>query len=192
MIHEVEIKRKEKLGSGQFHNVYNFEKFKDKVIRTRYGDIILTPNGMKRIDTDKLDLEEIKIFQQYPDLFVKVFKVTERYAVLEKLDVSNIEKESLILARGIYRYISNFGDEGFNFRIDPEISDPQDMMVSNVLYIMNHNPKFVKAVREHCDKAIFDRWYRLIEGLIKINKFFDVHNYNIGYDKQMKLKMFDT
>lgn len=197
---EIQVRRKEKLGAGSQHNVYNFEKFQDKIIKTRFGNLIVNPQGnWERISTDKLDLDEMKVFQENPDLFAKVFKVTERYAVIEKLDTDSILKDiNDKVAEAIVK----------TFIMDPELAKistnkkpaeltSQDFDGIGMLNAYRNSKAFIKGVLKYTSDQDF-----VIQLLQLINKAYntitspgkrtvDIHEKNVGYDKQGKVKLLD-
>jgi len=200
MIHELDIKKKSQLGKGTQHTVFPYEKFADKVIKTRWGDLDVAKKHSFLVNHEPMNVEELEIFQRYPNLFVKVYKISKNYAVLEKLDTKNFQSDSHKIALGIFQYIVDMGGIiSVPYTIDTNISDSTDidptffiwMAIRKYLDSMLHN------ISSYCP-PYFKQWINFLKELEKIElpkdyryNTLDVHDRNFGYNKQGEIRMLD-
>ena len=70
-----EITLKEPIGQGSEHVIYPYSKDPNKIIKTFDPD-----------ERESINKDQITTFQNHPDIFPIVYKVTDKYAVLEKLN----------------------------------------------------------------------------------------------------------
>ena len=193
---EINIRRKEPMGSGTVHNVYDFERFKDKVIKTKYGDLKFINGEMKRVNTNKLDQREMEVFADNPDLFAKVYKVTERYAVLERLDTKNIlnDIQTKVAPAIVKTFIQNPELAAEWTSKKPEELTSQDFDGAGMLNAFRNHKEFVRGVLRNTPDKEF-----VIDLLKLINKAYntihkhviDIHENNLGYDKEGNIKLLD-
>ena len=83
-----EITLKEPIGQGSEHIIYPYSKDPNKVIKTFDSD-----------ETESINKNQITTFQNHPDIFPIVYKVTDKYAVLEKLNTKKAIDELEKLAQ---------------------------------------------------------------------------------------------
>ena len=193
---EISIRRKEPIGSGTVHKVYDFEKFGDKIIKTKYGDIEFTNGRLERINTNKIDQREIETFINNPDLFAKVYKVTERYAVIEKLDTKTFlnDVQEKVAPAVVRTFIQKPELAAEWTSKKPEELTSQDFDGAGMLNAFRNHKEFIKGVLKNTpDRSL------VIELLKLINKSYnnihkhviDIHENNIGYDKEGNMKLLD-
>lgn len=197
-MNELEIKPKAQLGRGVFHQAFPFHKFDDKVIKTRMGDLKLFQGQPELINKHKMDLEEMKIFQQYPQFFAKVYKLTERYAVIEKLDTKEYKLEARKIADGIFKLacMPKVAAVILPYHIDPDLSDPDDIQVSSIIYTLLIRPDVdyrAKTLEAYCSGTRFKELYEFISDVNKTfkDKVIDFHDGNLGINKQGKFRLLD-
>jgi len=193
---EISIRRKEPMGSGTVHNVYNFEKFKDKIIKTKFGDTVLQNGELKRINSNKLDQREMQIFQNNPDLFAKVFKYTERYAVIERLNTNDFlrDVQEKVAPAIVKTFIQNpeLASEWTSKK--PEELTSQDFDGAGMLNAFRNHKQFVRGVLKNTpDREFVIKLLKLINNAYNtIHKHtVDIHENNLGYDKEGNIKLLD-
>ncbi len=193
---EINIRKKEPIGSGTVHNVYDFEKFKDKIIKTKYGDTVFQNGELKRINTNTLNQNEMKIFQNNPDLFAKVYKVTERYAIIERLDtkkmLSDIQEK---VAPAILKTFIEHPNMAKEWTSKPPTEmTSQDFDGAGMLNAFRNHNLFIKNVLKNTsDKEFVLKLIRLITlAYEQIHRHvIDIHENNLGYDKEGNIKLLD-
>jgi len=193
---EISIRRKEPIGSGTVHNVYDFEKFKDKIIKTKYGDMRIVNGQLQRINSNKIDQKEIETFINNPNLFAKVYKVTERYAVIEKLDTKSFlnDVQEKVAPAVVKTFIQNPELSAEWTSKKPEELTSQDFDGAGMLNAFRNHKEFIKGVLKNTPDRDF-----VIELLKLINTAYneipkhvvDIHENNIGYDKEGNMKLLD-
>ena len=178
ILKEINIQQKDQLGSGQRSSVYPYNKDPEKIIKT-VSDYE---------DDNEFDLEQIKIFQKHPDIFPLVYKVTDKYAILEKLNVGKAYDEMVSLELQVQKtnnVLSKFmQDEKYEY---------DDL--AGVLY------NFLKEYPESELNSLYSKikdsnklktWVSLIKKAINlINNDLDIHGEQFGYSKDDKLKLLD-
>ena len=122
-----------------------------------------------------------QIFQKYPDLFPKVYDVHYEWVVLEKLDSerARIELEDIatILDRGVSYLINNYKQyTGRN--------------------VWNNETQIQAFERLKPYADVIDRVRKSLtrsdlKKLTRMDKMFDIHEENWGYDSQGVLKLLD-
>lgn len=193
---EISIRRKEPMGTGTAHNVWNFEKFKDKVIKTKFGDIKVVNGELKRVNTNKLDQNEMQIFQNNPEIFARVYKVTERYAVIERLDTKNFlnDVQKKVAPAVVKTFVQNpeFAAEWTSKK--PEELTSQDFDGAGMLNAFRNHKEFIRGVLKNTpDREFVIKLLKLINNAYnEIPKHIvDIHENNLGYDKEGNIKLLD-
>ena len=149
-INEVKITHKDIYKKGSYNTVYPFLLDDDKVIKI-----------------GKDAVEHAKIFLEFPQYCPKVFKLSDNYVILEKL---NTEKATYDIEEFIDKdrgYIHNWG---LNIFVN-------DIKFNNLLNLIT---------TEYGKKLLL----RIREIVININMT-DIHSRNFGYDKYNILKALD-
>lgn len=198
-MNELEVKPKSKLGSGMYHSAFPFHKFQDKIIKTRSGPII-TFKGDKKIMAKgpNLDMSEFEIFQQYPQFFAKVYKLTERYVVIEKLDTDSFLEDCEVVNKKIFNLcVSNpkLANSILPVTIDPIISDSSDLSTTDIIYtfvFINDGKSKAQQLSKYCQGTIYDDIVKFLFDLHEtLKKPVDIHNGNFGYNKQKEIRLLD-
>ncbi len=122
-----------------------------------------------------------QIFQKYPDLFPKVYDVHSEWVVLEKLDSERARMElediATILDRGVSYLINNYKQyTGRN--------------------VWNNQTQIQAFERLKPYADVIDRVRKRLtrtdlKKLTRMDKMFDIHEQNWGYDSQGVLKLLD-
>lgn len=193
---EINIRRKEPLGSGTVHTVYNFEKFKDKVIKTKYGDLEYTNGKLERVNTNKLDQNEMQTFVNNPEIFAKVYKYTDRYAIIEKLDTQNLlnDVQEKVAPAIVKTFIQNpeLASEWTSKK--PIEMTSQDFDGAGMLNAFRNHKQFVKGVLKNTpDREFVIKLLKLINNAYNEipRHVVDIHENNLGYDKEGNIKLLD-
>lgn len=196
---ELVIRKKEPLGSGIEHTAFPFDAFKDKIIKTKSGNVEIGKNG-KPIYTSK-DLKsrmnpfEIKTFQDHPSLFAKVYKATDRYAIIEKLNTKDINEDLEYLTYDMIRFfIANpFVGERYTLKNIEEL-EPTDFNILAELYGHKKDKTLYEGILKYAsDKTFAMKLFKFIQTVSSTNlgKKADMHDGNIGYDKEKNIKLLD-
>jgi len=82
ILKEISISGKEPIGQGSEHIIYPYFKDPNKVIKT-----------FDPYEGESINKDQITTFQKHPDIFPIVYKVTDKYAVLEKLNTEKAINE---------------------------------------------------------------------------------------------------
>jgi len=191
-----ELKLKSPIGQGKDHVIYDYEGDPTKVVKVAWGD----KKGGSRFSPDAeigqidLDPSHIGTFKSNPDLFAKVHKVTNKYAIIDKLDTNSIDSEQVEL----YNLLEPL------FGILEDLDHMNENNAINRLYWLMSNRKGFKEnlMRELITSGIFfsspllQKYIDFLQGIIssslgRSNKNLDVSSVNIGYDSEGLLKMLD-
>lgn len=195
-IHELNIQPKKPLGQGTEHTAFPYEKFQDKVIKTRNGNVEVKGNKFVKTNNSNLNQEEIQTFKDNPDLFAHVYKSTDRYAILEKLNTHDIRKDLDELTEGMIKFfIRNPNISAFFTPKDPTTLETDDFNVSADIMINRNDKEFLKGVLKNTkNKDFFRKLLTFIKTVYSRNlpkKSIDIHDGNLGYDKQGNIKLLD-
>lgn len=166
-----EIKNKDIIGKGAHGNVYNINSKPNQVVKKlRSGDI-------------EDELKYYKLFNQFPDLFVHIYKLTSTYVIMEKVDM-NIGQGKVL------DFIEKIGSKWID---EDPLTEIYQSIRKNDLKEFNFILEKAKELNENEVYLTLKEWFNY---LIKLNKqfseFLDVHVGNIGKDKNNKLKIFDV
>lgn len=210
LLKELTTRPKPKLGGGEQGTVYPLGK--NKIIKKSnwYDD------GLS-----KQELRDYKIFNQHPDVFPHIYKITKHYVIMDKLDTSLEEFKDINLPKFMAKngwWESEFPPEHswvFNSKTglydyeykdkEPKINDEDVIdydpftqvyrdLRDNNLRAFNH---VLQKAKEQGKTKIYNALKEALDLCIKINKVFkgqfkDVHKNNIGRDSSGKLKIFDV
>lgn len=202
-MNELNIQPKTPIGKGSYHVAFNFEHFKDKVIKTKRGNFKIGPdNKLSPVKNqgENLDIDEIETFIDNPDIFAKVYKYTDRYAIIEKLDTENFKRDlNNKIADAIVKAFINNPKLSSEFTLKkPRDLTAQDFDASVTLTIgFNNHPELIPLVlkfssdRQFTSKFI--KFLRIIERRADEQNWtsIDIHENNIGYDKEGNFKLLD-
>jgi hypothetical protein len=175
-MNEVSINKKPVLGVGAFHNVYDLYG-KDRVIKVPRGNV-----GLDELKSGG-DGAWFNIFKSNPKFFPMVYKVTNKYVILEKLDVNRVKSDLKLIEDDIYVYFSDLIDDGYQ--------------ITNILYglLFSSDKKDRKMLKTVIDissnKVILRKYLDLLKNVGKIIKNPDINDGNFGYDRSGNLKMLD-
>ena len=183
---EMDIKKKDFLGKGSFHKVYPLKYDSNKVIKvptTEYSKSEFDVSGSG---------SWFNIFMKYPKYFPIIYKVTNNYIILEKMYISKVKEDLVIM-------------EDELVMLFPEIADKIEMDgygVTEVLYeyiqksvngdkISDDKLKEIKRLVKN--KKIFNKYIDLMVSIAKLRlrTFIDVNDDNFGYNNNGVLKMLD-
>lgn len=159
------------IDKGTYHKIYPMLNNYDKVIKTVSN-------------SHKIDTKWVDTFIKYPDMFPIIYKSTDNYVILERLDTDKVKNELKIMEDDIlinYPLLSDDIDDGYN--------------ISVLLYnfILNDKKQLIHLLSRIKNKLLFTIWTNYLQKLIKLNirKFIDINDNNFGYDKKGNLKMLD-
>ena len=176
---EIQIQPKKIIGHGEQGNVYNVGS--NKVVkRSTYRDGF-TPD----------EIEIYNLFNQYPDIFPHIYKLTKNYVVMDKLDSPGKPLGD----------VYNFLDD-----IDPLSGGSmpwreEDFLQKIYRSLYNNNLEIFNSILQKAKKLnrmdIYDTLKKCLDFCIKLkelfqNKRIDVHLGNVGVDNDGKIKIFDA
>jgi hypothetical protein len=210
LLKELTTRPKPELGRGEQGTVYPLGK--NKIIKKSnwYDD------GMS-----KQELRDYKIFNQHPDVFPHIYKITKHYVIMDKLNTSLEEFKDINLRKFIakngwwesenppahgWTFNSKTGLYDYKYEDEEPYIDDEDVIYNdpftqvyrdlrdNNLRAFNH--VFQKA-KEQGETKIYNALKEALDLCVRINKAFkgqfkDVHMNNIGRDSSGKLKIFDV
>ena len=185
---ELNIQKKTQLGAGNSveGETYDIKSHSDKVVK-----VYINSNYNEKKD-------QYELMSKYPEFFVKIYKFTPKYVVMEKV------KTPIPEVKELQNFINN--EVGIKW---VKGGDPTSNMYSHDIIggINKELKKDKNAVYTHIlKKAKQLKKTDLVLQLTKIYNFFnnlyktlpklksydlDIHNDNIGLDKQKNLKLFD-
>ncbi len=192
LLKEISVSVKKPIGQGSQHIVYPHSKDPNKVIKT------FDPDEGEFINTKHID-----IFQKHPNIFPKVYKATDKYAVLEKLDIdqaitelekleaeffnlkwrSNKKRKHSILLDDIMEN-DNLEDNDFIYKLYYLIKNNPSSVLKpelNTLYSLTQNSNLLK------------KWIDFLTQIISTfnKKDLDIHAEQFGYDSKGNIKLLD-
>jgi hypothetical protein len=175
-IDEVKVVPKKKIGSGMEHDVYP---------STNQDVVIKTPSSRFGKTLPKIRMSWVYLFQQHPDIFPKVIKVSEKYVVLEKLDTNKAMSEYLTLD-GLLKEDRELwdGDFAYTLFLIHKESDEDKLAAIDQHFEMLGNKPF----------QLYSKWRNLILNFLDImphDYYSDLHVGQFGYSKDGTLKILD-
>ena len=172
-----EISNKPLFGSGDYHEVYRFNKY---------------PNRLFKIGTKKVVAQWVGIFKSNPMYFPKVYRVFE-YKKDPLYSVVEIEMLDTKKASDEFTKLNDYLESKF------DILDCNDNLITFDNF--HENPcftKFMDFVEENNPELteLFIKWAEFLQEvtpIVESNKkgFLDLHARNVAYDNQGNLKMID-
>lgn len=171
-IQELNIINKQKIGGGMEHDVYP----------SMNPDLVYkVPKGV----LPKIRMSWVNLFQEHPDIFPKVKKISEKYVVLEKLDTN--------------KAISEYTTLDSLLKEDDELHD-SDFAYTFFNIYKDHDNDRLEAIDEHFENMghdvfnLYVKWRNLILKFLDImpyDYYYDLHIGQFGYSKDGTLKILD-
>jgi len=181
ILKEVSVDKKERMGRGSFHDVYPLKYDSSKVIKV--------PRGVSDYAKDVYRVGDsnawFNIFKKYPQYFPEIYKITDKYVIIEKLDTERVERDLSLLEDDLYPYFSDDIDNGYHItEILYDLISAGNDLKTKQLNLLVEKSKNRDIMKRYIDLL------RSIEGE-KIRGFIDVNDGNFGYNKEGNLKMLD-
>lgn len=179
-MNELNINKKDNLNRGFDHVVFPFKGDDTKVIKTAYdrdanGKLILAP----------VDLDFWEQFMNNSSVCAKIFKISDKYVVMEKLNTDKVEKDEKVLANQLKSILPT----SYTWLHNPEhiITHLYDMVHDN-------NIALIRQIESLLPQRGLFRGY--ISFFIKVDNVFgneklDIHGGQVGYDSKGNLKLLD-
>ena len=185
---ELDIQKKTQLGVGDSAEgeTYNLKSHPDKVVK-----VYINSNYDEKKD-------QYKLMSKYPDFFVKIYKFTPKYVVMEKV------KTPIPEIKNLQDFVNNEvgikqvkgGDPVVNRYSYDVIAGINQELKKNKNTIYTHILKKAKQLKR-TDLVLqltkihdfFDKLYKTLPELKTYD--LDIHNNNTGLDKQGNIKLFD-
>ena len=187
-----EITLKEPIGQGSEHVIYPYSKDPNKIIKTFDPD-----------ERESINKDQITTFQNHPDIFPIVYKVTDKYAVLEKLNTKKAIDELEKLETEFFNL--KWRDEKkrkYSILLDDLMEDDnlEDYDFIGLLYHLFQNTSSSSLKKElntllslTSNPDLLKKW---IDFLIKLPSIIgktelDIHAEQFGYDSEENIKLLD-
>lgn len=174
---EINVEKKDELGSGAFHKVYPSK---------------INPNIVYKISQDRVVDRWYEVFKEFPELFPKVYKrgktrvnvpanksLVVSYVMVERLDTVRAkiewgEIDDFIKSNGLGSSFESFIVDFENSRDDIEL-----------IYVMMRD----QGLRDLAET--YERYITLIDQIYEVFPSADLHGQQFGYDKNGELKCLD-
>ena len=190
-IHEIVTTKKEKIGSGKDHVVYDYKADPTKIIKSAWG----VDKGQYKYGAESnrhlvdMNSDHIEIFLKYPNLFPKVYRHNNRYAIIEKLDTSKVFQDQ----KDLYNQLIQYDDVFKNVVENDFISG----LYYTVTKVSGFLPKVVRKMRKAGeDLTLLEKYvtlFKKVKNTVGRSSYYglDVTAYNLGYDNEGNLKLLD-
>jgi hypothetical protein len=184
---EEEIRQKGELGMGRDHIVYPFEKDPSKVIKIAY-----VGEWGKPVGSGVLKASHIEKMLDYPDIFPKVYKHNDRYAIIEKLNTDEIENDDEILYDVVSKYDLSLFNSSSTLSAIEEVfwRGAKNRELLHKLRELVINDKDLEPYERTLTIDYIDLFLKIIEQIPNASGL-DIHSGNIGYDFSGNLKLLD-
>ena len=187
-----ELKQKQKIGYGKDHVVYDMLSDPSKVIKIAWGSDGNKYDPNSKLKQIELDPTHIEVFKKYPDLFAKVYKHNDRYAIIEKLNTKSIISDQT----EIFNILSKLDIEDLDYFDEHNtigrlfwLSKNRKGFFNNLLIEIIKNDLYSKSPKLELYINFINRILK--SKLNKEKSNLDVIANNIGYDKEGRLKLLD-
>jgi hypothetical protein len=181
-----EITFKTPIGQGSEHIIYPHSKDPNKVIKT---------------SSQSVNKNQITTFQKHPDIFPIVYKITDKYAVLEKLDVNQVitELEKLEVEFFNLKWHSD-KKRKYSILLDDlmENNDDNYDFIGLLYYLLQNNPSSLKSELNTLysltqNPELLKKWIDFLLQIISIfgKKDLDIHAEQFGYTPKGQIKLLD-
>ena len=179
ILKEIQIQPKKKIGYGDQGNVYNVGKNK----------VVKKSTNSKGFSQDEIEI--YNLFNQHPNIFPHIYKLTKDYVVIDKLDSPG---DSL---GDIYDFLDDIDPSSGNsmpWREEDFLQNIYKSLYNNNLETFN---QILQKAKELNRMDIYDTLKKCLDFCIKLkelfqNKRIDVHLGNVGIDNDGKIKIFDA
>ena len=187
-----EITFKTPIGQGSEHIIYPYSKDPNKIIKTFDPD-----------ETESINKDQITTFQKHPDIFPIIYKVTDKYAVLEKLNTEKAIDELEKLQTEFFNL--KWRDEKkrkYSILLDELMEDDnlEDYDFIGLLYHLFQNTSSSSLKKELTTLLSLtsnpDILKKYIDFLTKVTSKInqtelDIHSEQFGYDSKENIKLLD-
>ena len=182
LLKEIQTRPKTRIGTGMQGDVYGVGK--DKVVK-------------KTSNTDGFDEGEIRdynLFNEHPDIFPRIYKLTKHYVVMDKLDSPG---KPIMNA---YNFLDDVNPLSPKY-LDSMPWREEDFLQKIYRSLYNNNLEIFNSILQKAKKLnrmdIYDTLKKCLDFCIKLkelfqNKRIDVHLGNVGVDNDGKIKIFDA
>lgn len=186
-----DLRLKEPIGMGKDHQVFDYEADPTKVIKVAWG----AKDGENRFDPNaekiqtNLDPNHIRIFTKYPNIFPKVFKATDRYAIIEKLNPAPVLDDE----KKIFQQLSKYNFSTLRYMKEYDAVSSLYWNITNRSGFLISMLKKLTSAGE--DLTILNKYLTLFKQINSTLKRavgnVDVGTNNMGYDQQGNVKLLD-
>ena len=172
---EVLDRNNQEIKNTLINNKWKIGSYLDSGSKGSVYNIEGQPDKVIKIFDEKLqdNIDKAKYMIEFNEVSVKVFDYSDYFIVTEKLNIKKIEKE--------YNLITKY--------LDIPWYDLQDD------YFNNHMRKLKTLINIPNIKNIILKWYNFFMDLYEMSDIsafdLDIHDGNVGYDKNNNIKLFD-
>jgi hypothetical protein len=179
ILKEIQIQSKKKIGYGDQGNVYNVGNNK----------VVKRSTNQEGFSQDEIEI--YNLFNQHPNIFPHIYKLTKDYVVMDKLDSPG---DSL---GDIYNFLDDIDPSSGNsmpWREEDFLQNIYKSLYNNNLETFN---QILQKAKELNRMDIYNTLKKCLDFCIKLkelfqNKRIDVHLGNVGIDNDGKIKIFDA
>lgn len=198
------------LGKGIDHNVYdsNFSKNFLEKMKLENKDFVIKTGGILSVFT------YAKQFEEFPDIFPKVYKIGRKYLNDNKKAYMVIERVDANKFINLFNKLVNFIMDKNEFSEDELLSNEYDLR--NILFytqdfddgetsdvVKEKRDLIIRALKSYGDSELYNFYVELTQLIKKLeflaaeNKIktdvgiLDLHQGNFGFDKNGKIKCID-
>jgi hypothetical protein len=185
---ELDIQKKTQLGAGNNAEgeTYDLKSHPDKVVK-----VYINSNYNEKKD-------QYELMSKYPEFFVKIYKFTPKYVVMEKVKtpipgVKELQKftnneASIERVRGGDPIVNRYSYDVVG-GINQELKKDKNTIYTYILKEAKQLGKTDLVLQLTKIHDFFDKLYKTLPELKTYD--LDIHDDNIGLDKQGNLKLFD-
>lgn len=196
-MNELDVKYKKPIGAGSEHSIFPYKKFQDKIIKTYYGAINFKGSNPYLNINNTFDRDKSRLMKENPEFCAKVYKITERYAVIEKLNTKKFLADVEKINSCVFNYCIQDEETAKIFSIDVRNSDSSDIQLSMLIwYKALKNKDLLLKIMDHCNSEVFKKLVNFLAALQHSSlhreyNYLDIHDANFGYDKNGNIKLLD-
>jgi hypothetical protein len=189
LLKEINIQKKKQKAAGSRHVIYPSKLNPNTVIK------IANTNPEYDGDEDNtIDLDSLELFKEHPDIFPKVYKITDKYAILEKLNAKKAYNELKDLYNQVIKSDTEFS-EYIKDKFTGYDRDYTEFSTDIYEYIEDEGQDpsgFDEVYAEIKDGELLKKYVLFIFKVTKsLPQSLDIHNSQFGYTPEGQIKLLD-
>jgi hypothetical protein len=182
ILKEIQIQPKKRIGYGDQGNVYNVGKNK----------VVKKSTNLEGFSQDEIEI--YNLFNQHPDIFPHIYKLTKDYVIMDKIDSPGKE------LMNVYDFLDDVDPSPENkwksmpWREEDFLQNIYKSLYDNNLETFN---QILQKAKESNRMDVYNTLKKCLDFCIKLkelfqNKRIDVHLGNVGIGNDGKIKIFDA